>query len=449
MQLDRTRQSITQSWPHALACGLVVFLVACEVKDTPPSADAESQEPTIVSRIDDVRNQISDLRAKLDRDLPAFKTRLEAGFRDVHEKMQSAATDYERDVLGKDRQKYAQALVALEQRRSDYMNLVTRLESNLRNLELSKDLSTHLGVEQSELIGEIDSNMDEARVLSQEQLDRVTGSGAIEAAMVEERIANLLDNLDDLPTTDSLPPPPPATTSSASPNAPSHGTVPTANSSVTQGQTFTNELGMTFVWIAAGELVVPAGNGSKPVRVNVPYAIMDSEVTQGQWKAVMRTTPWRGVGKEFSRTDDNAAVTYVSAIDAVEFCRKLSEMGERTYTLPTPDEWEYACRAGATTAFSFGDDPSAIGQYAWYAANTRSAGQDYPHPVKRKQPNGWKLYDMHGNVAEWCGNVPGLFLVSGGKWTDGPQGCTSETQQPLADNARTAFVGFRPVIRVD
>jgi formylglycine-generating enzyme required for sulfatase activity len=70
--------------------------------------------------------------------------------------------------------------------------------------------------------------------------------------------------------------------------------------------------------------------------------------------------------------------------------------------MPTEAEWEYACRAGTTTRWSFGDDESQLEHYAWYEANARDVGGDYGHEVGTKLPNPWGLYDMHGNVREWC-----------------------------------------------
>jgi formylglycine-generating enzyme required for sulfatase activity len=173
------------------------------------------------------------------------------------------------------------------------------------------------------------------------------------------------------------------------------------------------------------------------------------EVTQGQYRAVMGTNPSDYKG-------DNLPVHWVIWNDATEFCRKLSQKEGKTYRLPTEEEWEYACRAGTDTKFFFGNEELRLDAFAWYSQN--SNGQ--PHPVGLKNPNAWGLYDMCGNVEEWCENVwPGkniwinvnaneFHILKGGSWKTGSgncesasleKGCPREIQQPYA-------CGFRVVL---
>jgi formylglycine-generating enzyme required for sulfatase activity len=121
----------------------------------------------------------------------------------------------------------------------------------------------------------------------------------------------------------------------------------------------------------------------------------------------MGTTPWKD--KSAAKEGDNYPATYVNWDDAVEFCRKLSEKEGVEYRLPTEAEWEYACRAGTTTIWSFGDEPSQLGEYAWFNENTFLADEIYRHFVGKKKPNPWGLYDMHGNVWEWCQDYYGEY----------------------------------------
>ena len=130
-------------------------------------------------------------------------------------------------------------------------------------------------------------------------------------------------------------------------------------------------------------------------------------VTQVQFQKVMGANPSRWKG-------DNNPVEQLRWSDAVRFCNKRSELEglqpcydvktlecnfeANGYRLPTEAEWEYACRAGTTTAYFFGDGPAKLGDYAWFDKN--SSG--HPRPVGQKQPNPWGLYDMAGNVWEWC-----------------------------------------------
>ena len=116
------------------------------------------------------------------------------------------------------------------------------------------------------------------------------------------------------------------------------------------------------------------------------------EVTQAQYAAVIGNNP------SFFQGNDNNPVVEVSWYDARTFCTQLSVMTGRTFTLPSEAQWEYACRAGTTTLYSFGDDDTLLGNYAWYSTNSGNQ----THPIGTKLPNNWGLYDMHGNVDELC-----------------------------------------------
>ena len=176
------------------------------------------------------------------------------------------------------------------------------------------------------------------------------------------------------------------------------------------GDPIINSVGMLLVPIPAGEFQMgspdsdsDAFSNEKPrhlVKITKPFYLSVYEVTQQQYEKVMGVRPWQG--KKYVQKGPDHPATYVSHGDAVEFCRKLSEQEGEEYRLPTEAEWEYACRAGTTTAHSFGDDVSKLEQYAWFDKNTWDIGEKYAHRVGQKLPNPWGLYDMHGNVYEWC-----------------------------------------------
>lgn len=136
------------------------------------------------------------------------------------------------------------------------------------------------------------------------------------------------------------------------------------------------------------------------VKITQPFYMGVCEVTQQQYEAVMGTKPW--AEKPLVAEGADYAATYVSWDNAVEFCRKLSDQEGIEYRLPTEAEWEYACRSGTTTAYSFGDARDQLSEYAWYDANAYQAGEQYAHGVGQKLPNTWALFDMHGNTWEWC-----------------------------------------------
>jgi formylglycine-generating enzyme required for sulfatase activity len=175
--------------------------------------------------------------------------------------------------------------------------------------------------------------------------------------------------------------------------------------------------------------------------------------------------------------------------DALAFCKNLSELPEekkagRIYRLPTEAEWEYACRAGSKTAYSFGANSKSLGNYAWFADNSGSKKLDssdlsnrsknnpreyldtvlsagcLPHPVGEKNPNAWGLYDMHGNVLEWCSDFYGAYpegavsdpmgpkeglnrMMRGGSWTSDARNCRSTYRQGNAPDEYYANIGFR------
>ena len=145
------------------------------------------------------------------------------------------------------------------------------------------------------------------------------------------------------------------------------------------------------------------------VTISKPFYMGIHEVTQAQWKAVMGTEPWMTESAEKIASlqprpkgfDDYPAV-WMNSYDAIDFCRKLSKKTGMTVTLPTEAQWEYACRAGTTTAFSFGDDLSKLIDYGWYGGLKDGQKEDYAHRVGQREPNAWGLYDMHGNVWEFC-----------------------------------------------
>lgn len=212
----------------------------------------------------------------------------------------------------------------------------------------------------------------------------------------------------------------------------------------------TNTIGMQLVLIPKGTFIMGSPQNEEgryeperqhEVTISQDYYLGAHEVTQAQYQKVMGNNPSAFQRAQVGGDTSNHPVESVSWKDAVEFCKRLSELPEekssvRVYRLPTEAEWEYACRAGSGSAYFFGDSAESLGNYAWCRKNSgdrvfstsdrfeaaRFAGgfdttgefldanRCRTHPVGRKKPNAWGLYDMHGNVgeyiADWFGDYP-------------------------------------------
>jgi RNA polymerase sigma factor (sigma-70 family) len=193
--------------------------------------------------------------------------------------------------------------------------------------------------------------------------------------------------------------------------------------------------GIAFRWCPAGKFKMGEGDDTVDVELSKGFWLGETEVTQGQWKKLMGTSPWSGrtgVGARAStdtippKEGSDYAASYISHDDALSFCKKLTAREQRAgrlpkswkFSLPTEAQWEYACRAGTKTKFSFGD-VSQLDEYAWFGDNVDNVNEPYAHQVGLKKPNGWGLRDMHGNVWEWC-NDWYVSKRSGGKDPVGP-----------------------------
>jgi formylglycine-generating enzyme required for sulfatase activity len=200
-------------------------------------------------------------------------------------------------------------------------------------------------------------------------------------------------------------------------------------------------LGIPFALIPAGTFRMGSPDGEygryadegpvHQVQITRPFYLGVTPVTQEQHERVMGSNPSHFKGK-------NLPVETVSWDDCQAFCAKMAELTGEQIRLPSEAQWEYACRAGTRTRFSFGDDEEDLDDYAWHYGNSKSCA----HPVGQKLPNPWGLYDMHGNVWEWCEDVYGLYL-EGEHRSDPPiaqTGCSG-----AAAGARTAgSAGRRP-----
>ena len=261
--------------------------------------------------------------------------------------------------------------------------------------------------------------------------------------------------------------------------------------------------GIEFVWCPPGTFIMGSPEDEKyrladeetqhSVTLTQGFWLGKYELTQAEYERVMGKNPSDHKGGDYP-------VENVDWDDAVEFCRKLSQQSGATYRLPTEAEWEYACRAGTTTRFCAGDSKSDAARVAWYRpanipdetwddavefrhelSEQSGAGHRVPreavlttHAVGEKEPNAWGLYDMHGNVWEWCsdwydyGNYSGrpdpdidprgpnvgsrrnpARICRGGSWWTVVRYCRSAQRGNYYPGARLDHLGFRLVREKD
>jgi formylglycine-generating enzyme required for sulfatase activity len=251
------------------------------------------------------------------------------------------------------------------------------------------------------------------------------------------------------------------------------------------GDRMENSVGMVFSYIPAGTFMMGSAAGEKgrdddenQVRVTLakPFYLGRTVVTQGQWRQVMGEnyhSPDGGEAIDFAGPD--MPVNNVSWNDAVNFCRALSAKEHRTYRLPTEAEWEYACRAGTTTVFCTGDDLTNL-QAQIDASEPYRGGKAGPTPkrplrVASFPPNAWGLYDMHGNMAQWCTDWYAPYavgeamdpqgppqpaslelanrIVRGGSWCHPARTARCASRWNYSPVVKTNYIGFRVVADVD
>jgi formylglycine-generating enzyme required for sulfatase activity len=198
------------------------------------------------------------------------------------------------------------------------------------------------------------------------------------------------------------------------------------------------------------------------VRFSRGFWMAKTEVNQSGYEDIVGANP------STFRNEAEAPVETVTYAEAQTYCRKLSDRDRAsgrlpkgyTYRLPTEAEWEYACRAGSTTAYSSAGDSKDLEAFCWHRANTGGTEKGSPRPVGKLQPNAWGIFDMHGNVAEWvldsfhpyAATAPGIplpdpsRLVRGGSWADDASLCRSAARKAADPVERSPYVGFRVVL---
>lgn len=193
-------------------------------------------------------------------------------------------------------------------------------------------------------------------------------------------------------------------------------------------------------WMGSLEIDGHTGQRREKIVVAKPFYISQFEVTRQQWYAVTgeRDLPLSHIG-------DNCAVSHVSWYDIrVKFLSKLGE----NFQLPSEAQWEYTCRSGSDTKFFWGKDENEIKRYAWYRYNAYHQNAKHPQLVGQKMPNNWDVYDMSGNVYEWCNNLydpkkQDRYAIRGGYWAEHATDCQSTARHWRFRDDRDDDVGFR------
>lgn len=215
-----------------------------------------------------------------------------------------------------------------------------------------------------------------------------------------------------------------------------------------------NNVALKLAYIPFGEMVMARRRRvqiTEPYYVGIyevtrtqygkPFYLSIYEVTQKQYEQVMSSNPSHFKGAR-------NPVENITWEDAAEFCKNVSQKTNTIVRLPAGVEWEYACRAGTTTRFSHGNEERALDEYAWHSENADRK----THPVGQKKPNAWGLYDMHGNVWEWCadlfGTPKGFRVLRGGSWLHPPAVCRSDGKSGGAPDYKSTDHGFRVVVDV-
>jgi len=234
-------------------------------------------------------------------------------------------------------------------------------------------------------------------------------------------------------------------------------------------EVFTNSIGIDFLPIGSGEFIMGEATRNEcdtcnaaadetprhRVTVSKSFLISKYEITQAQWLAIMESNPSR-----FKGADRPVESISWQNVRLFIYALNTSEISDK-YRLTTEAEWEYVARAGTDEAYSFGDTPDMLGQHAWYVNNSGAK----THPVGLRQPNPWGVYDMHGNVFEWCQDWYGTGYYSqspsadpagpasgrakvrrGGSWGSSARICRSSDRDSFSPDYPSSNTGFRLVM---